>query len=136
MLIPAQPGDDGSLGADTQRQEARGNPAEHGAETERGDQEARAGVGEPELVGVARDQRRERDEQHRVDEQDRADEDEQASHDAEPSRAHAARSGNENAPSRWLPRPTSRLTSAEATADRRAINLRRSVLGALGTLAG
>ena len=33
-----------------------------------------------------------------------------------------------------LPRPTSRLTAAEATACRRAINLRRSVLGALGTL--
>jgi hypothetical protein len=39
-----------------------------------------------------------------------------------------------NAPSRWLLRPTSRLTSAEATADRRAINLRRSVLGASRTL--
>jgi len=39
-----------------------------------------------------------------------------------------------NAPSRWPLRPTFRLTSAEATADRRAINLRRSVLGAIGTL--
>jgi len=37
-------------------------------------------------------------------------------------------------PRRWLPRPTSQLTAAEATACRRAINLRRSVLGANGTL--
>jgi hypothetical protein len=35
---------------------------------------------------------------------------------------------------RRLPRPTSQLTAAEATACRRAINLRRSVLGANGTL--
>ena len=35
---------------------------------------------------------------------------------------------------RRLPRPTSQLTAAEATACRRAINLRRSVLGAHGTL--
>ena len=40
----------------------------------------------------------------------------------------------ENAPSRWRPRPASRLTTAEATTTRRAINLRRSVLGASGTL--
>ena len=39
-----------------------------------------------------------------------------------------------SAPRRWLPRPTSQLTAAEATACRRAINLRRSVLGAHGTL--
>jgi hypothetical protein len=39
-----------------------------------------------------------------------------------------------NAPSRWRLRPASRLTAAEATADRRAINLGRSVLGASGTL--
>ena len=37
-------------------------------------------------------------------------------------------------PRRWLPRPTSQLTAAEATACRRAINLRRSFLGAHGTL--
>ena len=41
-----------------------------------------------------------------------------------------------NAPSRWRLRPASRLTAAEATADRRAINLGRSVLGASGTLGG
>jgi hypothetical protein len=43
---------------------------------------------------------------------------------------------NENAPSRWRLRPASRLTAAEATADRRTFNLGRSVLGAsrnLGT---
>ena len=39
-----------------------------------------------------------------------------------------------NAPSRWRPRPTFRLTTAEATTTRRAINLRHSVLGASGTL--
>jgi hypothetical protein len=39
-----------------------------------------------------------------------------------------------NAPSRWRPRPASRLTAAEATATRRAINLGRSVLGAIGNL--
>ena len=37
-------------------------------------------------------------------------------------------------PRRWLPRPTSQPTAAEATVCRRAINLRRSVLGAHGTL--
>jgi hypothetical protein len=42
----------------------------------------------------------------------------------------------ENAPSRWRLRPASRLTAAEAAADRRAINLGRSVLGACGTLGG
>ena len=41
-----------------------------------------------------------------------------------------------NAPSRWRLRPASRLTAAEAAADRRAINLGCSVLGAVGTLRG
>ncbi len=41
-----------------------------------------------------------------------------------------------NAPSRWRLRPAFRLTSAEAGADRRAINLGRSVLGANSTLGG
>ena len=40
----------------------------------------------------------------------------------------------ENAPSRLRPRPTFRLTTAEATTTRRAINLRHSVLGASRTL--
>ncbi len=35
---------------------------------------------------------------------------------------------------RWLPRPATRLTFAEAIATRGAINLRSSVLGAVGTL--
>ena len=39
-----------------------------------------------------------------------------------------------NAPSRWRLRPAFRLTAAEAAADRRAINLGRSVLGASRTL--
>jgi hypothetical protein len=42
----------------------------------------------------------------------------------------------QNAPSRWRLRPAFRLTSAEAGADRRAINLGRSVLGASRTLGG
>jgi hypothetical protein len=41
---------------------------------------------------------------------------------------------HENAPSRWRLRPAFRLTAAEAAADRRAINLGRSVLGACTTL--
>ena len=41
-----------------------------------------------------------------------------------------------NAPSRWRLRPAFRLTAAEAAADRRAINLVRSVLGASRTLGG
>ena len=40
----------------------------------------------------------------------------------------------QNTPRRWLPRQTSQPTAAEATACRRAINLGRSVLGAIGTL--
>ena len=39
-----------------------------------------------------------------------------------------------NAPSRWRLRPAARLTFAEASASRGAINLRRSVLGASATL--
>ena len=42
----------------------------------------------------------------------------------------------ESAPSRWRLRPTIRLTSAEATATRRVINLGHSVLGATRTLGG
>ena len=47
-------------------------------------------------------------------------------------------SGNQrrNAPRQVLLRPAIRLTSAEASACRRAINLRRSVLGAIRTLRG
>ena len=54
--------------------------------------------------------------------------------------ATVARGGNgpvrstKNAPSRWRLRPAFRLTAAEATASRRTINLRRSVLGASRTL--
>jgi hypothetical protein len=51
-----------------------------------------------------------------------------------PARAAFAEAGQRNAPSRWRPRPASRLTLAEATATRRAINLGRSVLGASGNL--
>jgi hypothetical protein len=51
-----------------------------------------------------------------------------------PARARRSFPEKENAPSRWRLRPASRLTAAEATADRRAINLGRSVLGASGTL--
>ena len=44
------------------------------------------------------------------------------------------RAQKRNAPSRWRLRPASRLTAAEAIACRGAINLGRSVLGAIGTL--
>ena len=50
------------------------------------------------------------------------------------SGASADQRTKENAPSRWRPRPTFRLTTAEATTTRRAINLGHSVLGASGTL--
>jgi hypothetical protein len=57
--------------------------------------------------------------------------------DSEPAGGDRHRYGSkENAPSRWRLRPAFRLTAAEATAYRRAINLGRSVLGACGTLGG
>jgi hypothetical protein len=55
------------------------------------------------------------------------------------ARAHAgpeSTRAQRNAPSRLRLRPTFRLTAAEATADRRAINLGHSVLGASRTLWG
>ena len=73
-------------------------------------------------------ERRQRGEEQRVDEDDRADEDEETAH------ARRGYAGKKNAPSRLRPRPTFRLTTAEATTTRRAINLRHSVLGASGTL--
>ena len=51
-------------------------------------------------------------------------------------RSRFATGPRRNAPSRWRLRPAFRLTAAEATADRRAINLGRSVLGASRTLGG
>jgi hypothetical protein len=53
-----------------------------------------------------------------------------------PSERPANWNPKRNAPSRWRLRPAFRLTSAEAGADRRAINLGRSVLGANSTLGG
>jgi hypothetical protein len=50
------------------------------------------------------------------------------------SRPPIRSSTHENAPSRWRLRPAFRLTSAEAIACRRAIDLGRSVLGAVRTL--
>jgi hypothetical protein len=44
------------------------------------------------------------------------------------------KNARKNAPSRWPLCPASRLTFAEAPADRRAFVLRNSVLGAIGTL--
>jgi hypothetical protein len=49
-------------------------------------------------------------------------------------RACSRDSATKKAPSRWRLRPAIRLTSAEASATRRAINLGRSVLGAATTL--
>jgi hypothetical protein len=53
-----------------------------------------------------------------------------------PRRSRARARAHENAPSRWRLRPAFRLTAAEAAADRRTINLVRSVLGASPTLGG
>ena len=55
---------------------------------------------------------------------------------AELSSCPSRRNPKRNAPSRWRLRPAFRLTSAEAGADRRAIDLGRSVLGASSTLGG
>ena len=89
----------------------------------------RPGLGEVVLLGVRRDERGDRAEQHRVHEH--------RCRDEEPESPHASRiRARKNAPSRWPPRPTSRLTAAEATADRRAINLGCSVLGARRNLHG
>ena len=52
------------------------------ARAEGADEQPGAGLREPELVGVAGDQRRERPEEHRVDEDDGRDEDEEAAHGA------------------------------------------------------
>ena len=57
-----------------------GMPPSESARPERADEQPRAGLREPELVGVAGHERRERAEEHRVDEDDRADEDEQPAH--------------------------------------------------------
>ena len=110
------------------RSEAAGDASEQRAGAVRADEETGARLREVELVGVRRHERRQRREEERVDEDDRADEDEEAAHRR---RAYARK---ENAPSRWRPRPTFRLTTAEATTTRRAINLRHSVLGASRTL--
>ena len=84
-LTPTSPATTAPLGPIRCASMPAGHSADDGAEPERRDEETGARVREPELVGVARDQRRERDEQHRVDEQDRADQDEEAPHEAEPS---------------------------------------------------
>src|SRR5688572_6838154 len=47
---------------------------------------------------------------------------------------HSSRWSGQKCTERWLPRPAARLTFAEAIASRGAINLRSSVLGAVGTL--
>ena len=105
------------------------DPADDRARAERPEQQAGLRLGEVVLLGVRRDERGDRAEQHRVDEHRGRDEEPEPPH---PSRIRARKS----APSRWPPRPTSRLTAAEATADRRAINLGCSVLGARRNLHG
>ena len=120
--------DDGSLRPEARRSEPARDASEERAGAVRADEEPGAGLREVELLRVRRDERRQRREEQRVDEDDRADEDEEAAHAREDTRR------KENAPSRLRPRPTFRLTTAEATTTRRAINLRHSVLGASGTL--
>ncbi len=71
---------DRPLGAESHRGDSAWDAAEESARPERADEQPRAGLREPELVGVAGHERRERAEEHRVDEDDRADEDEQPAH--------------------------------------------------------
>ena len=125
-----RPADDCSLRPESRGSEAARDATEKRAGAVRADEKPGAGLREVELLRVPRDERRQRREEQRVDEDDRADEEEKAAHAARSDTACAKR----NAPSRLRPRPTFRLTAAEATTTRRAINLRRSVLGASGTL--
>ena len=77
-----EPRDDGALRPPARGCEAAGDPAEQCAGAEGGDEQSCAGLGEPELVRVAGNERRERPEQHRVDEDDNRDENQQPTHQA------------------------------------------------------
>ena len=126
-------GDDGAARADPGRDDAAGNAAEQRAGAEGGEEDPRLELAQVEVLGVAGEEGHERAEEHRVDEHDDADEDEQAAHGASlvaGARSPAEDHGTRNAPSGWPLRPASRLTSAEAGADRGTINLRNSLLGA------
>ncbi len=129
-----EPSDDGALRAEPRRREPARDAAEQRACPERSDEESGAGLREVELLRIERHERRQRGEEQRVDEDDRADEGEETAHAREDTRLPDRHCPQRNAPSRLRPRPTFRLTTAEATTTRRAINLGHSVLGASGTL--
>ena len=137
-----EPADDGVLRPDPACDDAAGNPAEHGAGAEGSDEEARLELGEVERIDVGGNERDQRAEQHRVEEDDRADRRRRGGAcgtayvrgSVEPGGRGTSSRTTENAPSRLPLRPASRLTFAEASADRGTINLRCSVLGALGNL--
>ena len=123
-------GDDGAARADPGREDAAGNAAEQRAGAEGGEEDPRLELAQAEVLGVAGEEGHERAEEHRVDEHDDADEGEQAAHGASLVGPPMPCGPHGNAPSGWPLRPASRLTSAEAGADRGTINLRNSLLGA------
>src|SRR5207247_10374715 len=76
-------GDDGALRPEPRGGDAARNPAQQGPGAESTHQNSGADLGQAEVLGIARDERRQRGEEHRVDEDDRADEDEQSAHAVE-----------------------------------------------------
>ena len=81
-----EPGDDGELRAESRGGEPAGDRAEHRAGAERADEQPGAGLREPELVGVAGHERRERPKQHRVDKHDHTDQKKKPAHPTLPTR--------------------------------------------------
>ena len=77
-----EPEHDSVLRAVTRGGEAARDASEEGARPERGEEQAGSGLREVELVGVVRDERRQRREEQRVDEDDRADEGDEPAHEA------------------------------------------------------
>ena len=76
-------GDDGALRPEPRGGDAARDPAQQGSGAESTHQNSGADLGQAEVLGIARDERRQRGEEHRVDEDDRADEDEQSAHAVE-----------------------------------------------------
>ena len=115
-----------------------GNPEEDGAGPEGADEQSGLELAEVEGVDVGGNERNQGAEQQGVEKDDRADDGDEAAHGGQPMSAldpTAAGPGPQKMHRAGLPlRPASRLTFAEASADRGTINLRCSVLGALGNL--
>ena len=74
------PADDGELWPVSRGGQPAGDGAEHGAGPEGAHEQPGAGLREPELVGVAGHERRERPKQHRVDKHDHTDENKKRAH--------------------------------------------------------